>query len=294
MAKSPKLSLPKSWSTHVKSAMLHVISMAQYATAYTRGWAADSANARVRLKARVEQLEQELACLREEVRIKDARMSSITPHKRPHYTPTERLAILELRAARCWKLQQTADAFLVTPATVASWMKRVDEQGPEALLRIREPVNKFPEFVSYAVRRLRTLCPQMGKVNLARWPSEEPLFPDVFAACSFPLGSRANHCGDPGLDRIGKLGPSLDDKLKIRIEFSVFMNNGTAFGIALFQSVVFPWRIRAGSTPASAIDLRRFGQASIQLRQMNRAKPLQMLEQFLGTKGESSHGSFYV
>ncbi len=78
MAKSPKLSLPKSWSTHVKSAMLHVISMAQYATAYTRGWAADSANARVRLKARVEQLEQELACLREEVRIKDARMSSIS------------------------------------------------------------------------------------------------------------------------------------------------------------------------------------------------------------------------
>ncbi len=39
----PKIPLPKSWPEHVKSAMLHVISLAQYATAYTRGWA-DAAN----------------------------------------------------------------------------------------------------------------------------------------------------------------------------------------------------------------------------------------------------------
>ena len=168
MAQASKIPLPNNWPSRVKSAMLHVISLAQYATAYTRGWAADSANARVRLKARVEQLEQEVACLREEVRIKDARMASIAPRKRPQYAPTKRLAILELRAARCWNLQQTADAFLVTPATVASWMKRVDEQGPEALLQIREPVNKFPEFVSHAVRRLKTICPSMGKVKIAQ------------------------------------------------------------------------------------------------------------------------------
>jgi transcriptional regulator with XRE-family HTH domain len=36
------------------------------------------------------------------------------------------MAILELRAARGWSLKQTADSFLVTSATVASWMKRVD------------------------------------------------------------------------------------------------------------------------------------------------------------------------
>ena len=148
--------------------MLHVISLAQYATAYTRGWAADSANARVRLKARAERLEQEVACLREEMRIKDARMASMTPHKRPHYAPTERLAILELRAARCWTLQQTADAFQVTPATIASWMKRVDEQGPDALLQMREPVNRFPDFVRQAIRDLKNLCPSMGKAKVAQ------------------------------------------------------------------------------------------------------------------------------
>jgi hypothetical protein len=31
---------------------------------------------------------------------KDARMARINPHRRPYYPPTERMAILELRAAR--------------------------------------------------------------------------------------------------------------------------------------------------------------------------------------------------
>jgi hypothetical protein len=77
------------------------------------------------------------------------------------------MAILELRAARSWSLQQTADTFLVTPATIASWMKRVDEDGPNALVRLRQPVNKFPDFVRYLVQRLKTLCPTIGKKKLA-------------------------------------------------------------------------------------------------------------------------------
>jgi hypothetical protein len=148
--------------------MLHVISLAQFSMAYTRGWAADGVNTRLRLKARVDQLEQEVALLREEIRIKDVRMVSISPHRRPQYSPLERMAILELRAAHCWSRQQTADTFLLTAATIGTWMKRVDEQGPDALLQIREPVNKFPDFVRYAVQRLKTLCPSMGKVKIAQ------------------------------------------------------------------------------------------------------------------------------
>ena len=90
---------------------------------------------------------QEIALLREENRIKNARMARIDPHRRPQYPPTGRMAILELRAARNWSLQQTADVFLVTAPTISSWMKRVDEQGPAALVQLREPVNKFPQFV---------------------------------------------------------------------------------------------------------------------------------------------------
>ena len=78
------------------------------------------------------------------------------------------MAILELRAARGWSLEQTAEAFLLTSPTVACWGKRLDEEGPDALVQIREPVNKFPDFVRYAVGRLKTLCPTMGKQKIAQ------------------------------------------------------------------------------------------------------------------------------
>jgi hypothetical protein len=100
-------------------------------------------------------LRQELALLQEEVRIKDARMAGIPPHRRPFYRPTERVAILELRVARGWSLQQTAVALLVTAATVASWMERLDDDGANALVQLRAPVNKLPEFVRSAVERLQ-------------------------------------------------------------------------------------------------------------------------------------------
>jgi putative transposase len=47
-------------------------------------------------------------------------------------------------------------------------MKRLDESGPNALVQIQEPVNKFPDFVRYMVQRLRALCPTMEKVKIAQ------------------------------------------------------------------------------------------------------------------------------
>ena len=65
--KAPRIPLPKSWTSHGRSAMLHVISLAQFATVYTRSWAASSRNARVRLKAENDRLQQEVALLRNRV-----------------------------------------------------------------------------------------------------------------------------------------------------------------------------------------------------------------------------------
>ena len=78
------------------------------------------------------------------------------------------MAILEIKAARNWSLRQTAKEFSVTPETISSWLRRVDEQGPDALVQIPQPVNKFPEHVRYVVQRLKTLCPWMGKVKIAQ------------------------------------------------------------------------------------------------------------------------------
>jgi transposase InsO family protein len=95
-------------------------------------------------------------------------MRRIPAQRRPHYPPNERLAILELRAARGWSQAQTARKLLVTPLTIASWTQRLDDQGPQALVEVREPVNRFPALVGYLVRRLRLLCPRMGSRRIAR------------------------------------------------------------------------------------------------------------------------------
>ena len=164
---TPSIPLPKCWSRSVKSAVLHVISLAQYSIAHSCGWAANNINPRLRRRAERDRHHQELALVREEMRIKDVRMAQVPPQRRPHFPPLERMAILEMKAARSWSLEQTAKAFLVTAATIASWMKRLDEEGPYALVQITQPVNRFPDFVGYAVQRLKALCPTMGKAQIA-------------------------------------------------------------------------------------------------------------------------------
>ena len=39
--KQPQIPLPKSWDKYVKSGILHVFALAQYALIYSRSWAAD-------------------------------------------------------------------------------------------------------------------------------------------------------------------------------------------------------------------------------------------------------------
>ncbi len=67
--------------------MLHIIPLAQFALAYTCGWAVNSQVARVRLKAENDRLRQQVAWLTEKIRIKDARMRQIPAQRRPHYAP---------------------------------------------------------------------------------------------------------------------------------------------------------------------------------------------------------------
>ncbi len=109
-SEASKNSASQGLAEHVKSGVLHIISLAHFSITHARGWAAKSVSASVRIAAEKDRLHQEIALLREELRIKDARMSVIAPHRRPRYAPTERLAILEIRAARGWSLKQTADA----------------------------------------------------------------------------------------------------------------------------------------------------------------------------------------
>ena len=72
--KPPRIPLPKAWPSHVKSGVLHIISLAHFSITHARGWAAKSVSASVRIATEKDRLHQEIALLREELRIKDARM----------------------------------------------------------------------------------------------------------------------------------------------------------------------------------------------------------------------------
>ena len=101
------------------AAIVQILALSHYAFTAMLARGANSRSRTTRFRAEIDRLEHELALQQEELRIKNARMTRVPPHRRPHYTPLERMAILELRAARGWSLSQTARRFLVTPATIA-------------------------------------------------------------------------------------------------------------------------------------------------------------------------------
>lgn len=202
--------LPKNWTNNVKLGVLHVISPAYSAMTYTRGWAANSRNSRIRLAAEVDRLENEVALLKETMGIKDARMMKIAPHRRPYYRAPERLAILEVKAARGWSHAETARQFLVKPSTIASWMARADAAEPSSLVQTRTPINRFPDFVRYMVQRLKALCPAMGKKRIAQILSRAGLHLAVTTVATMlkeKLRSRPANAGKDESTEIAELTP---------------------------------------------------------------------------------------
>ena len=107
MAGHRPIRLPKQWSKHVRAGVLHAVSLASVTLAYARG----RATGLRRLCAQLEQAIGEIALLREELSIKDGRWERARSRRRPHYTPIQRMRILQLRAARGWTLDKTAPVF---------------------------------------------------------------------------------------------------------------------------------------------------------------------------------------
>jgi hypothetical protein len=164
MAGHRSIRLPKQWPKHVKSGILHAISLASVALSYARG----RATSRNRLRAQLEQGNTEIALLREKLCIKDSRWERSKSGRRPHYLPTQRMRILQLRAARGWTLEKTARVFLVDLQTLLQWMRRLDEPGERPLIQTVEPVNRYPDFVRNLVRQLKCLFPAMGCERMAQ------------------------------------------------------------------------------------------------------------------------------
>lgn len=158
------LPLPRAWRKITRAGVLHAISVA----AMTSAWSRASRSSRQQALAEVDRLRAENSLLTEELELKDGRWSRVSARRRPYYGPVQRMRILQLRAARGWSTKQVADRFMVTEDTIVSWMRRLDEEGEAALVRLEEPGNKFPEFVAHLVRYLKRTCPTLGKRRIAQ------------------------------------------------------------------------------------------------------------------------------
>ncbi len=81
---APKLPLPRGWNRRAKSAILHILALSNYTFTALLARAAQSKNRQVRLQGQIDRRDREIALLHEELRIKNARMDRIPPHRRPH------------------------------------------------------------------------------------------------------------------------------------------------------------------------------------------------------------------
>jgi transposase InsO family protein len=165
--RSTELPLPEAWPTAIHSAMRYVAALAHYTIIQTRSWCANSQYARVRLAGKAERAECALATEREVNRIIVQRMARLPANRRPHFTPIERLQVLEVRAANGWTLAETGRRFGVMPATISSWEKELENPG--TLLKMSQPVNTYDELTKAVVRRLKVLCPVLGKKKIAQF-----------------------------------------------------------------------------------------------------------------------------
>jgi len=63
MRRETRIPLPKGWPRSIRSAVIHTIALAQFSLTHTRSWAANSWNARIRLKQENDRLRQEVTIL---------------------------------------------------------------------------------------------------------------------------------------------------------------------------------------------------------------------------------------
>ena len=71
--------LPEAWPTRVRSAVVHAVAIARTSLFLARAEAENHLDERLRLRAEVDRLRTEAALLKEEIRIKDARMERLLP-----------------------------------------------------------------------------------------------------------------------------------------------------------------------------------------------------------------------
>jgi transposase InsO family protein len=58
---------------------------------------------------------------------------------------------------------------LLAPSTVTGWLRRLERDGEDALVRVPVPVNRFPDYVGYLVREIALVFPALGRRKISEF-----------------------------------------------------------------------------------------------------------------------------
>lgn len=118
------------------------------------------------LTSEVVALRERLEKFRSENELLRARLERIDPHRRPRYSPEERLRILLHRARYGLSIESVARAFLITSTTIVNWMGEV-ESGIVRIVHARKPLNALPDLVRELSQFLKREWPRWGTRRIA-------------------------------------------------------------------------------------------------------------------------------
>ena len=161
--------IPEDWPALVRKAVLHAVSLARLSMTALHSGIHSGDSWDLRMASEIEQRDNEISMLREQMRIERSRLAKIPPKNRPHFPRHERLAILALKAARRWNHMQAAEAFDLSPDTIAHWMSELETHGEKSLVQMPQPINKYPEFVTYIAQQFKSVASCLGKEKIAEY-----------------------------------------------------------------------------------------------------------------------------
>ena len=116
-----------------------------------------------------------------------------------------------------WTVAETARRFQVTAATLARWTRRLHEEGPEGLLALRVPVNRFPDFVAELVKFLHATFPLMGAVRMAQVLARAGLHLAPTTVRRFRRASRRPKSAPPSAPNPARFYPGIVAKAPYRL-----------------------------------------------------------------------------
>src|SRR5262245_53532390 len=110
-----------------------------------------------RVRAEVHRLRLDNARLASEADILRARLRRFPARERPHYSPSERFAIVDHMKAHLLSVEMAAERFVVTPQTIYNWLRELREQPAKdtigSLLKPVPPVVRYHDVVRALARR---------------------------------------------------------------------------------------------------------------------------------------------